>query len=71
VATAAPPLSEWHNYSTTVGTASATLIGAMFVVVSIGINMVTPDRAAAIRAYQNILDIQRQPHYRESSAFSR
>ena len=46
-----PPLQEWHEFFSVVGTAAATLIGAMFVVVSIGSGILTRDRAAAIRAF--------------------
>src|SRR5437016_3730186 len=46
-----PPLPAWHDYFMIIGTASATLIGAMFVVVSIGIGFLTRDRAPGIRAF--------------------
>lgn len=45
------PLAEWHDYFMLIGTAAATLIGAMFVVISLGIGFLTPDRAAGIRTF--------------------
>ena len=45
------PLPAWHDYFTLVGTAAATLIGAMFVVVSIGSGFLTRDHTAAVRAF--------------------
>jgi len=44
-----PP--AWHDFFMLIGTASATLIGAMFVVVSIGSGFLTRDRTAGIRAF--------------------
>jgi hypothetical protein len=46
-----PPLRDWHDFFAIIGTASATLIGAMFVVVSIGIGFLTRDRATATRTF--------------------
>ena len=46
-----PPLSAWHDYFMLVGGAAATLIGAMFVVISLGIGFLTPERAAGIRTF--------------------
>jgi hypothetical protein len=46
-----PALHEWQNFFMIVGTASATLIGAMFVVVSIGTGILTRERSRAIRAF--------------------
>ena len=48
---AEPPLAPWHEYFVMLGTASATLLGAMFVVVSIGIGFLTRDRAAQIGTF--------------------
>jgi hypothetical protein len=48
---ALPQLGEWHDCFTVLGTAAATLIGAMFVVVSIGTGFLTRDRASAIRTF--------------------
>jgi hypothetical protein len=50
LASAAAP-EDWHNFFALVGSASATLIGAMFVVVSIGSGILTQDRAGAIRTF--------------------
>ena len=44
-------LHEWRDFFMAVGTASATLIGAMFVVASIGMGFFTRDHAAAIRSF--------------------
>ena len=46
-----PPFEVWHNFFMLVGTAAATLIGAMFVVVSIGLGFLTQDRSASIHAF--------------------
>jgi len=46
-----PPLADWHDFYALIGGASATLIGAMFVVVSIGGRFLTPERAAATRVF--------------------
>ena len=46
-----PPLSAWHDYFMMIGGAAATLIGAMFVVVSIGISFLTPERTAGTRTF--------------------
>jgi len=50
-ASPAPLLSAWHDFFLIIGTASATLIGAMFVVVSIGSGFLTRDRSAAIGTF--------------------
>jgi len=44
-------IAAWHDFFSLIGTAAATLIGAMFVVVSIGIGFLTQDRAVAIRTF--------------------
>jgi hypothetical protein len=44
-------LAAWHDFFALIGSASATLIGAMFVVVSIGIGFLTRDRSVAIRTF--------------------
>jgi len=44
-------LAPWHDFFVLVGTAAATLVGAMFVVVSIGIGVLSRDRAIAIRVF--------------------
>jgi hypothetical protein len=47
----APALHDWQNFFMILGTAAATLIGAMFVVVSIGSGILTRERTRAIRAF--------------------
>src|SRR5258708_21994625 len=44
-------LRAWHDFFVTMATASATLIGAMFVVMSIGSGFLTQDRAPQIRTF--------------------
>jgi hypothetical protein len=44
-------LAAWHEFFTLIGTAAATLIGAMFVVVSIGVGILTRGRIGAIRTF--------------------
>ena len=44
-------LAPWHDFFILIGTAAATLIGAMFVVVSIGMGFLSPNRPAAIRVF--------------------
>jgi hypothetical protein len=44
-------LAPWHDFFILIGTAAATLIGAMFVVVSIGIGILSRVRSAAIRVF--------------------
>lgn len=46
-----PALAAWHDYFMPLGGAAATLIGAMFVVISLGIGFLTPERAAGIRTF--------------------
>lgn len=46
-----PSLSAWHDYFMLIGGAAATLIGAMFVVISLGIGFLTPERASGIRTF--------------------
>lgn len=41
----------WHDFYTLIGAASATLIGAMFVVVSLGSGVLRPEGAAATRVF--------------------
>ena len=43
--------APWHDFFILIGTAAATLIGAMFVVVSIGIGILSRDRVVAIRVF--------------------
>jgi hypothetical protein len=44
-------LKEWHDFFVVLGAASGSLIGAMFVVVSIGSGIVTEDRALEGRIF--------------------
>ena len=44
-------LAPWHDFFVLIGGAAATLIGAMFVVVSIGIGFLSRDRSIAIRVF--------------------
>jgi hypothetical protein len=44
-------LHEWHDFYALVGTASATLVGLMFVAVSIGTTIFTEDHRAAMTAF--------------------
>src|ERR1700684_475859 len=48
---AAEIFRPWHDFYLLVATVSATLIGAMFVVASIGSNTLTPKHEAGIRAF--------------------
>ncbi|HWI29388.1 MAG TPA: hypothetical protein VN668_20610 [Stellaceae bacterium] len=45
------PLHEWHDFYLLIGTASATLIGLMFVAASIGASYFTPEREAGLQAF--------------------
>ena len=44
-------IAPWHDFFVLLGTAAATLIGAMFVVVSIGIGILSRDRSVAIQVF--------------------
>ena len=44
-------LEKWHDFYLVVGTAAATLIGAMFVVVSIGSGLINKERAFGLSIY--------------------
>jgi hypothetical protein len=44
-------LHEWHDFYVLVGTASATLVGLMFVAVSIGTTIFTEDHRAAMTSF--------------------
>jgi hypothetical protein len=44
-------IAPWHDFFILIGTAAATLIGAMFVVASIGIGILSRDRSIAIRVF--------------------
>jgi hypothetical protein len=45
------PLGPWHDFYVVLGTASGGLIGAMFVVVSIGSGFLTKERATDVRIF--------------------
>lgn len=47
----APTLEAWHDFYAAIGTFSATLLGAMFVVASIGSGFLTHERAEASRIF--------------------
>ncbi len=44
-------LADWHDFYLVIAAASGTLLGAMFVVVSIGTGFLTADRADAVRLF--------------------
>src|SRR6266404_7078234 len=44
-------LHDWHDFYVLVGTASATLVGLMFVAVSIGTSIFNEDHRAAMTAF--------------------
>lgn len=44
-------LHEWHDFYTLVGTASATLVGLMFVAASIGATVFNEESSAALQAF--------------------
>ncbi len=44
-------LHEWHDFYLLIGTASATLIGLMFVAASVGASYFTTEREAPLRAF--------------------
>ena len=46
-------LHDWHDFYVLVGTASATLVGLMFVAVSIGASFLTPERSVATRTFMS------------------
>ncbi|HTS90555.1 MAG TPA: hypothetical protein VMG55_01025 [Stellaceae bacterium] len=48
---AAEALREWHEFFVYVGTIAGTLVGAMFVVVSIGVGFLTRERSGEIREF--------------------
>ena len=50
-AASAELIAPWHDFFVLLGTAAATLIGAMFVVVSIGIGILSRDRSVAIQVF--------------------
>jgi hypothetical protein len=46
-----PDLREWHDFYSLIGTASATLVGLMFVAASIGAGVFTRDHQIGIRSF--------------------
>ncbi len=44
-------LHDWHDFYLLIGTASATLIGLMFVAASVGASYFTTEREAPLRAF--------------------
>ena len=46
-------LHAWQNFYFVIGAASATILGSMFVVASIGTGLLTPERAANSRLFVN------------------
>ena len=48
-----PPtiFAPWHDFYTLVGTASATLVGLMFVAASVGTGVFTPERQVGLRTF--------------------
>jgi hypothetical protein len=46
-----PDLKDWHDFYSLIGTASATLVGLMFVAASIGAGVFTRDHQIGIRSF--------------------
>ncbi|HUC16334.1 MAG TPA: hypothetical protein VMA37_01440 [Acetobacteraceae bacterium] len=46
-------LKEWHDFYVLVGTAGATLLGLLFVAVSLGVGFLTEERHAATRTFMS------------------
>jgi len=48
-----PPylFAPWHDFYTLIGTASATLVGLMFVAASVGTGVFTSERQVALRTF--------------------
>lgn len=46
-------LSEWHEFYALLGTASAALVALLFVAVSVGAGLLTPQRASATRTFMS------------------
>src|SRR5262249_26983730 len=47
----ASPLEHWHEFYLLLGTAAAALVALLFVAASVGVGVLTPDRAAGARIY--------------------
>ena len=50
---AAETLKEWHDFYMLVGTAGATLLGLLFIAVSLGAGYLTEERQAGIRTFMS------------------
>jgi hypothetical protein len=48
---AAETLKEWHDFYVLVGTAGATLLGLLFIAVSLGVGFLTEERQSATRMF--------------------
>ena len=46
-------LKEWHDFYVLIGTAGATLLGLLFVAVSLGVGFLTEERHAATRTFMS------------------
>lgn len=46
-------IAEWHEFYALLGTAAATLVALLFVAVSIGASVLTPERAGATRTFMS------------------
>jgi len=46
-------LSEWHEFYALLGTAAAALVALLFVAVSVGASVLTPQRASATRTFMS------------------
>jgi hypothetical protein len=47
------PLAPWHEFYGLLGTAAAGLVALLFVAVSIGANILSPERTGATRTYMS------------------
>ena len=45
--------SEWHDFYVLLGTASAALVALLFVAVSVGASLISPDRSTATRTFMS------------------
>ena len=45
--------SEWHDFYALLGTASAALVALLFVAVSVGATLISPDRSTATRTFMS------------------
>ncbi len=58
------PLHDWQNFYLLVGTAAATLVGLMFVAISLGVRSITQQHIPALRVFVSPTLIQ--PTFRTS-----